>query len=209
MGWRTLFNTARCNLIDANLPRNLWNYAVAHAAYVRNRSYQQRTDCTPYECFTGKQPKIDHMFAFGTHCHVLIENPTSKLDPRSRPGIFVGYSRTSPSYQIYLPDSKKVCESRNVKFHTLPSDLQEDVSCPAPEKAEMGDQMTPDDHTDADQMTTDDQTPTDARPRRKVRPPPFLNKDGGCLVIFHAPGGLFSTFYHDMCAMSNHVSRGP
>ena len=37
-GFRTLFEMARCMLIDADLPRYLWSYAVMAAVFIRNRS---------------------------------------------------------------------------------------------------------------------------------------------------------------------------
>ena len=37
--WHTLFETARCLLIEAKLPKFLWNYAIRAAAYIRNRCF--------------------------------------------------------------------------------------------------------------------------------------------------------------------------
>ena len=42
-GWRTLFEMARCLLIRSSMPKEMWKYAVAMAAYIRNRCYIQRT----------------------------------------------------------------------------------------------------------------------------------------------------------------------
>ena len=35
--WRTLFEMARCMLLESNLPKKLWTYAVMTAAVIRNR----------------------------------------------------------------------------------------------------------------------------------------------------------------------------
>ena len=40
--WRTLFDAARSMLIESNLPKQLWTYAVMTAAHIRNRMYSQR-----------------------------------------------------------------------------------------------------------------------------------------------------------------------
>ena len=45
--WRSLFDMARCLLIDAELPKQLWTYAVMTSAYIRNRCYNPRTGKTP------------------------------------------------------------------------------------------------------------------------------------------------------------------
>ena len=47
-GWRTLFEGARSSLIESNLPKNMWPYALMNAAHIRNRCFQKRTQQTPY-----------------------------------------------------------------------------------------------------------------------------------------------------------------
>ncbi|KAL9437169.1 hypothetical protein AB3S75_023085 [Citrus x aurantiifolia] len=42
-----------------------------------------------------------------------------KLDKKTEPEIFVGYSSTSKAYRIYLPESNKVIISRDVQFFEL------------------------------------------------------------------------------------------
>lgn len=63
--WRTLFNMARCMLIESKLPKMLWTYAVQTAAVVRNRCFNNRTKQTPYYMLTGRQPNIAKMQKFG------------------------------------------------------------------------------------------------------------------------------------------------
>ena len=46
--WRTLFEMGRCMLIEANLGKSMWPYAVMQAAYIRNRCYNNRLKQTPY-----------------------------------------------------------------------------------------------------------------------------------------------------------------
>ena len=68
-GWRTLFDMARCLLIEAKLPKHLWTYAVMTAVYIRNRCYSQRTRQTPYFLLTGKRPNLTNMHVFGSICY--------------------------------------------------------------------------------------------------------------------------------------------
>lgn len=49
--WRTLMETSRALIIEAKIPKSLWPYAARHAQYLRNRSYQRRTQKTAYELF--------------------------------------------------------------------------------------------------------------------------------------------------------------
>ena len=96
---RSIFDMARCLLIDAHLPKSLWNYAVKAASYIRNRCYNPRTGKTPVELMTGKRPNISKMHVFGTKCFAY-EQDKKKLDPRSKQGVFVGYDDQSPAYLI-------------------------------------------------------------------------------------------------------------
>lgn len=113
--WRSLFEMARCVLLESKLPKFLWPYAVSAAAYIRNRCYNSRIDMTPYGAVSGKMPNLSLMHIFGTICFALKQN-VKKLDPRSEKGIFVGYDRGSPAYLVYFPESRKVKKVRCVKF---------------------------------------------------------------------------------------------
>ena len=113
--WRTLFEMARCLLSQSGLSKTMWTYAVMASAYTRNRCYNPRTKCTPFESFTGSKPNISHMQTFGCSCYALVQNP-KKLDPRSEPGIFVGYDKGSPAYLVYFPKTATVKRVRCVEF---------------------------------------------------------------------------------------------
>ena len=114
-GWRTLFEMARCLLIEAQLPKYLWTYAVMAAAYIRNRCYVQRHQQTPYFMLTGKVPNISNMHVFGTICYPHKQNK-SKLDPRCSKGVFLGYDKGSPAYIVFHPESNSILMYRVVTF---------------------------------------------------------------------------------------------
>ena len=130
--WRTLFDMARCMLLQAKLPKVMWNYAVRASAYIRNRCYNERTGKTPYEAFTNKQPDLSNMHAFGSKCFAYIQNK-QKLDPRAEEGVFVGYDPCSPAHLVYIPDAQVVRRVRCVTFfdedNSLPNDEDD---CRAP-----------------------------------------------------------------------------
>ena len=64
--WRTLFDMARCMLLESQLTKELWLYAVQTAAVVRNRFFNNRTRQTPYFMLTGRRPNVSRMQTFGT-----------------------------------------------------------------------------------------------------------------------------------------------
>ena len=113
--WRSLFEMARCLLLQSGLPKTLWTYAVMAAAYVRNRCYHQNIGCTPFEKVVGKKPNIANMEAFGSTCYALVQNP-KKLENRSEKGIFIGFDRGSPAHLVYFPETETVKKVRCVKF---------------------------------------------------------------------------------------------
>ena len=84
-------------LLESNLPKYLWSYAVKVASYIRNRCYNPRTGKTPYESLTGLKPNLSNMHIFGCTCFAYVQDK-KKLDPRSKEGIFVGCDSESPAY---------------------------------------------------------------------------------------------------------------
>ncbi|CAB3992128.1 Retrovirus-related Pol poly from transposon TNT 1-94 [Paramuricea clavata] len=113
--WRTLFEMARCLLIDAKLEKKFWPYAVLTATYIRNRYYNNRNKQTPYQALTNKKPNLSNMAIFGTECFAYTQNKT-KLDARCEKGIFLGYDKSSPAYLVLFPENGKIQKIRNVKF---------------------------------------------------------------------------------------------
>ena len=96
-----------CLLIDAELPKQLWTYAVMTSAYIHNRCYNPRRGKTPYEYLTGTKPNLFNMHTFGSMCYAYAQNKT-KLDPTAEKGIFASYDRSSPTFLVYYPDQNNV-----------------------------------------------------------------------------------------------------
>lgn len=113
--WRSVFEMARCLLIESSLPKQLWPYAVMSSVYIRNRCYNHRFNKTPYEVITGSKPNLANMHIFGTVCYAYVQDK-KKLDPRSEKSIFVGYDKGSTSYLVYFPEKHVIRKYRCVKF---------------------------------------------------------------------------------------------
>ena len=113
--WRTIFDMARCLLIESQVPKYLWTYAAMTAAHTRNRCFNKRLNKTPYEAVIGSKPDLNRMHIFGTVCYAHVEN-AKKLDSRCEKGIFVGYDKASPAYLVYFPEKGTVRRVRCVKF---------------------------------------------------------------------------------------------
>jgi hypothetical protein len=72
---------------------------------------------TPDELFSGKKPTVSHLKIFGCQAyHWIPDNKRKKLDPKSKLGIFVGYSFHRKAYRIFDAETGDIIESRDIKF---------------------------------------------------------------------------------------------
>lgn len=107
-------------LLAKKLPMHLWAEATATAVYILNRTGQSRMggNHTPYELWTEKKPDLGHMRVFGSDAYVHVPKlKTTKLDPRAKKLILIGYDSESSNYRLYDPDTKSVSVSRHVVFN--------------------------------------------------------------------------------------------
>ena len=102
-GNRTVVSEA-CAMLhsqDPHLAYYLWPEAVKYATYLRNHSLSHalRDNKTPDEVFWNKKPNIANLQEFSHICWVLQQDKKNKkLDPRSRPFIFVGIDDSTKGY---------------------------------------------------------------------------------------------------------------
>lgn len=100
---RTLMDTARCLVIQSGLPAYLWAEAVNTANFIRNRCRTRKLQGkTPYELWFGNAPNVSNLKRFGCEVFIMERSPgRSKLQPRSRRGVFVGYSTETKGYRSF------------------------------------------------------------------------------------------------------------
>ena len=117
---RTIMEAARSMLHAAGLPLDFWEYAVAVAVYLRNRSPTKAlAEATPYEAWRGEKPDLSHIRVFGCAASMHLGRARrSKLQPRATPVIFVGYATEAKGWLMYDPASshKRTHVSRDVIF---------------------------------------------------------------------------------------------
>ena len=72
---------------------------------------------TSYELYFKKAPQISYFKVFGSKCFILnTKDYLTKFDPKSSEGVFLGYSNTRKSYQVFNLKTLMVEESLNVVF---------------------------------------------------------------------------------------------
>ena len=61
-----LIDLVRAMMRGQTVPEFLWDHVVAHAAYIRNRSYVKALrDAMPYEVWFKRKAEITHLQEFG------------------------------------------------------------------------------------------------------------------------------------------------
>ena len=113
---RSLVERVRSMISDAGLPKTFWAEALNTANHVMNRSPSAAiNNMTPYEKLNNIKPKVDYFKVFGSECFAHVpKDERSKLDPKSRKCIFLGYSNVKKGYKLYDAVAQKVIFSRDV-----------------------------------------------------------------------------------------------
>ena len=97
---------------------------LLHAVHILNRAPTSALPgMTPFEALTGSKPSCAHLRVFGCHAHVHVpKEQRSKLDRKSVPHIFLGYSSVSKAYRLWDPAVGKLTISRDVIFDERSTD---------------------------------------------------------------------------------------
>ena len=121
---RTLLEKVRAMLHESQLPRFLWGEALAHAVFVKNRSWTRSLkNVTPLEVLTGAKPNLANLQVWGSRVWVH-DTGGSKLDGRAKEVRWVGFDEESKAHRIYWAEKRSVTVERSVRF------IADEVSVP-------------------------------------------------------------------------------
>ncbi|GAU22432.1 hypothetical protein TSUD_123190 [Trifolium subterraneum] len=114
-----LLNVGRALLFQAHLPKIFWSYAVQHATYIINRVPSVvLSNKSPYELLHNVLPDIKDLKVFGLLAYAsTLQSHRTKLAPRARKCIFLGYKQGVKDTILYDLHSKEIFISRNVTHH--------------------------------------------------------------------------------------------
>ncbi|GJZ57254.1 retrovirus-related pol polyprotein from transposon TNT 1-94 [Tanacetum coccineum] len=115
---RTLLERARAILATTSLRKSFWAEAINTTCYVINRSPSTIIELkTPTEMWTGKPVNYSDLHIFGSPVYVMYNTQeTTKLDPKSRKCLFLGYIDRVKGYRLWDPTAHKVVVNRDVVF---------------------------------------------------------------------------------------------
>ena len=103
---------------DAKLPKTFYAEALMTVAYVIYQSPSVPLDGDiPQRVWSGKDVSYRHLRVFGCLAYVHVANDQrGKLDPKSRPCIFLGYGNDEFGYRLWDLAEKKVIRSHDIVF---------------------------------------------------------------------------------------------
>ncbi|CAN1749024.1 Retrovirus-related Pol polyprotein from transposon TNT 1-94 [Linum perenne] len=106
-------------LAQSNLPQLFWEHAFKTATYLHNRTITPTLNFdSPYKCLYHTTPDYSFLKTFGCLAYPFLRPYNShKLDFRSLPCIFLGYSSTHKGYLCYHQPSSRLYVSRHVVFN--------------------------------------------------------------------------------------------
>lgn len=101
------------------MPRAYWTYALTTAVYLINRMPTPvLSNKSRFECLFMQTPNYLKLRIFGCLCFPWLRPYTShKLDSRSTPCTFLGYSTTQSAYYCLDRATSRIYTSRHVVFH--------------------------------------------------------------------------------------------
>jgi hypothetical protein len=157
---RTLAELSRAMLIANDLPEFLWEYAVLHAAYLRNRSFTHYLpNSTPHQGWHNAKPNVSHLQEFRAPVWILLQGQKEqrKMLPKSKCQAYVGFDDGAQAVKYYNAETCKVLTSRNFRNITPPDNPTPpkpiELTPDMPHEGETGGSMPPMGVTGSDNIT--------------------------------------------------------
>ena len=82
---------------QTSLPTSFWGYALETAAFILNKIPSKAVQKTPYEIWTGRDPKLYFLKIWGCEAYVK-RQASDKLGPKLDKCLFVGYPKETRGY---------------------------------------------------------------------------------------------------------------
>ena len=105
--------------LTSKLPLSYWSYAVSTTTHIINRlPTPVLHNKFPWELLFHSKPDLYHLRTFGYTCFPLLRpNNIHKLQPHTKPCIFLGYPAYFKGYICLVPTSLRIYISKHVLFN--------------------------------------------------------------------------------------------
>ncbi|KAK1434088.1 hypothetical protein QVD17_11006 [Tagetes erecta] len=116
---RHVVETGLTILAQSSAPPRFWHFAFDTAVYLINRMpARSNSNQSPYEIIHKRHPDLSFLKVFGCQCfpHLRPYNP-HKMDLRSTPCIFLGYSPDHHGYRCLDPTTDRLYIARHARFN--------------------------------------------------------------------------------------------
>lgn len=145
---RTLYNKARTQMLETNLPKYLWGEAIVSSAYQLNRCPSSAINFQiPAEVMFGSLD-LNRLRVFGSKAWAIQLPRGNKFDKRAHEMRMVGYAPNG--YRLWNPKENKIVISRDVRFD------EEDIKyIPINEETKKEHRYTYDDENENDTIGCD------------------------------------------------------
>ncbi|KAJ0781359.1 putative RNA-directed DNA polymerase [Helianthus annuus] len=121
---RHVVETGLTLLAQANLPQRFWHYAFETAVYLINRlPSRTSSNKSPYQQLHNRKPDYTFLRVFGCQCFPYLRSYNHhKMDFRSTPCVFLGYSPSHHGYRCFDLATERIYIARYVRFneHVFP-----------------------------------------------------------------------------------------
>ena len=113
----TLLEKVQCVLSQAKLGKEFWGKVVTYASHIINRLPASANEGkTPLEVWSRPPTtNYDSLHIFGCLAYYHVKD--SKLDPRAKKTIFLGFSSGVKGYRLWCTETKKIIHSRDFTFN--------------------------------------------------------------------------------------------
>ncbi len=112
----TILNGVRTLLTHTGLPLQYWAEAANYMAYTRNHTPCGPQHQVPEDLWRKKKTALDHTQPFGSKCYFRDHRHISKLEPRYKQGLLLGYVEGTLNYRVWDVKQRKIFQTRDVVF---------------------------------------------------------------------------------------------
>ncbi|KAD2393896.1 hypothetical protein E3N88_40873 [Mikania micrantha] len=133
---RHVMETRLTLLAQSHLPQLFWQFAFETDVYLINRLPSRvSSNKSPFEHLFKRQPDYSFLRVFGCQCFPYLRPYNRhKMDFRSTPCVFLGYSPVHHGYRCFDPNSERIYVARHVRFneHLFPFQHSPPVTSSSP-----------------------------------------------------------------------------